>query len=328
MINKYRMKQIFELKDISNYRSELMGWAIVWIMMLHFTFNQIKPLGFIAQYGFAGVEIFMMVSGLGLYFALDKNNDLRNYYKRRLIRIFPTYYIIGFFASLFLFHDTLFAYLFRYSTIGFWIDGPSWEWYVPSIVALYIIAPFLKKIIDREQTTTISIICLSILAISYYIVTNEIVEAKDPHFFLLYRIPSFIFGMICAFWIKKSTSTKYFYIILLIGIPCFVMLFPRHHQIYNFKYLSLLFLLPAFTICFINLSKFIKPLNPILASIGKASLEIYLIQAIFFNAIISRQLEISSSWHDAITIALIITSSLIGIIVHKIIDKSGILRRI
>ena len=72
MINKYRMKQIFELKDISNYRSELMGWAIVWVMMLHFSFNQIKPLGFIAQYGFAGVEIFMMVSGLGLYFALDK----------------------------------------------------------------------------------------------------------------------------------------------------------------------------------------------------------------------------------------------------------------
>ena len=51
----------FSIKDISTYRSELMGWAILWIMMLHFTFNQIKPLGFIAQYGFAGVEIFMFV---------------------------------------------------------------------------------------------------------------------------------------------------------------------------------------------------------------------------------------------------------------------------
>ena len=57
----------FELKDISTYRSELMGWSILWIMMLHFTFTQVKPLGFIAQYGFAGVDIFMLVSGLGLF---------------------------------------------------------------------------------------------------------------------------------------------------------------------------------------------------------------------------------------------------------------------
>ena len=76
------MKKLFELNDISTYRAELMGWAIVWIMMLHFTFNQIKPLGFIAQYGFAGVEIFMLVSGLGLYYSLEKNNKIIPYFKR------------------------------------------------------------------------------------------------------------------------------------------------------------------------------------------------------------------------------------------------------
>lgn len=305
-----------------------MGWAIVWIMMLHFRFIHLKPLGFIAQYGFAGVEIFMMVSGLGLYFSLDKNNDIGQYYKRRFLRIFPTYYIIGIFASIILFHDTILTYIFRYSTIGFWTNGPSWEWYVPSIVALYLIAPFLKIMIDRKHIIIIVISCTIILAISYYIVVNEIVKAKDPHFFLLYRIPAFIFGMICAYWIKNMTSLRYYYIILLIGIPFFILLFPHHHIIYNFKYLSLLFLLPSFTICFITFSKYIKLFNPILAIIGKASLEIYLIQAIFFNAIISGQLTIPSTWHDAITIGLIIISSLLGILVHTIIDKSGILRQI
>ena len=54
------MLKVFDLSDISKYRSDLMGWAIVWIMMLHFTFITIKPLGFIAQYGFAGVVIFML----------------------------------------------------------------------------------------------------------------------------------------------------------------------------------------------------------------------------------------------------------------------------
>lgn len=303
-----------------------MGWAIVWIMMLHFSFNQVKPLGFIAQYGFAGVDIFMMLSGLGLYYSLDKNNDIGYYYKRRFLRIFPTYYIIGFFASIILFQDTFFTYLFRYSTIGFWINGPTWEWYVPSIVALYIVAPVLKRMIDNGYITLIIIINIFIVVVSYYIVANEIVDAKDPHFFLIYRIPAFYFGMICAFWIKNNTSMIYFYLLIVIGIPCFALLFPRHHVIYNYKYFSLLFLLPIFTICFIVLSKYIKLLNPILTIIGKASLEIYLVQAIFFNTIISGQLEISSTWHDVITLALIITSSLIGIMVHMIIDKSGILR--
>ena len=108
------MNRLFTFKDISTYRSELMGWAILWIMMLHFTFTQIKPLGFLAQYGFAGVEIFMFVSGFGLYFSLDKDNNLFRFYKRRLLRIFPTYYILGIFASFLLYYDSVITYLFRY----------------------------------------------------------------------------------------------------------------------------------------------------------------------------------------------------------------------
>ena len=320
------MRTVFEIKDISTYRSELMGWSILWIMMLHFTFNQICILGFVAQYGFAGVDIFMMVSGLGLFFSIDKDSDIIRYYRRRFFRIFPTYYILGIFASLFLFQDTVLSYLFRCSTIGFWINGPYWEWYVPSIVSLYIIAPFLKRMIDCGALILLVLICILMVFFSYFVVSNELVNEKDPHFFLLYRIPAFIFGIICAYWIKNEISPKYFYFLLLIGIPCFILLFPHHHVIYNFKYLSLLFLLPVFTICFITLSKYVTILNPVIAIIGKASLEIYLIQSIFFTAIITGKLKVPSSWHDFITFALIILSSLVGILVHKLITKSGILR--
>jgi len=66
----------FSIKDISDYRTELMGWAILWIMMLHFTFTQIKPLGFIAQYRFACVEIFPFVSGFELFNSLDKADSI------------------------------------------------------------------------------------------------------------------------------------------------------------------------------------------------------------------------------------------------------------
>ena len=139
------LRNLIQLADISTYRSELMGWSIFWIMILHFGFYSIVPLGFVAQYGYAGVEIFMFVSGFGLYFSLDKNPSLLIFYRRRLLRIFPTYYIIGLLTSFLIFHDTVFQYLFRYTTIGFWLkDGLFADWFVPSILLLYLLAPFFK----------------------------------------------------------------------------------------------------------------------------------------------------------------------------------------
>jgi len=320
------MRSLFEIKDISTYRSELMGCAIVWIMMLHFNFTQIKPLGFVSQYGFSGVDIFILVSGLGLFFSLEKESSILKFYRRRLLRIFPTYYLLGIPASIILFHDSFITYLYRYTTIGFWVNDIYWEWYVPSIVVLYLAVPFLKKMIDKRQLPLIFFFSVVILVISYFVVEKKIASPKDPHFFLLYRIPTFILGMVCAFWIKQNISVKFFFYLLLLGIPCFALLFPHHHEIYNFKYLSLVFLLPLFIICFTQLIKHALFLRPILAIVGKASLEIYLIQAIFFHAILTEQLIIAPAWHDAFTMFLIIISSLLGILVHWMIDKSSILR--
>lgn len=315
------MRKFFCIQDMSIYRSELMGWSILWIMMLHFSFTQIKPLGFIAQYGFAGVEIFMLMSGLGLYYSLHSNHQILQFYKKRLLRIFPTYYILGIFASILLFHDSIIDYSFRYSTLGFWIGGIYWEWYIPSIVLLYLISPIFKYILDKKYFILLLCLCISILTISFYII-YQINILDRVHFFFLYRIPAFILGMACAYWIKNNISTKYFYTFLLTGIPFFIWLYPQHHQLYNFKYFSLLFLLPLFIIIFLLISKHIKRINPIIKMIGNASLEIYLIQSLFFHAIIiDKLIVIPPMWHDMTTVLIIAFCSFTGIIVHWMIDK-------
>lgn len=312
-------------KYISTYRSELMGYSILWIMMLHFTFTQVKPLGFVAQYGFAGVEIFMMVSGFGLFFSLDKNASLKRFYKKRLLRIFPTYYLLGIFGSLLLFHDNLWQYLFRYSTIGFWTGGLYGDWFIPSIIALYLFAPLFKKMFDKHLFWLLGGICLLCLLSALWLVDKE--QWLDrSHFFLLYRIPAFIFGMACAYWLKNGISDKYFFILLFCGIPVFALLFPHHHEVYNYKYLSLVFLLPLFTTCFLLVSKYFHWLNPLISQVGKASLEIYLIQGIFFSAIIQGILPIPAAWHDLLTFVLIIVCTLLGILAHWLVERSGINR--
>ena len=316
------MKQFFEIQDISTYRSELMGWSILWIMMLHFTFTQIKPLGFIAQYGFAGVEIFLLVSGLGLYYSLNSNSDILQFYKKRLLRIFPTYYILGLFASILIFHDSVLGYLYRCSTIGFWFGGIYWEWYIPSLVILYLLSPLFKYLLDKRWLTSLFCICISILVVTYCIISQSNTLGR-LHFFFLYRIPAFILGMVCAYWIKNGISTKYYYALLLTGMPFFIYFFPKHHQVYNFKYFSILFLLPLFTIVFIAISKLCRYQNPIMKMLGNASLEIYLVQSMFFYAIIiNKQIVIPSMWHDAITFSLIILCSLIGIFIHWAMSKT------
>ena len=188
------MRNFSTIRDISTYRSELMGWAILWIMALHFTFTQIKPLGFLAQYGFAGVDIFIFVSGFGLFYSLEKNSHIIPFYRKRFLRIFPTYYFLGIFASILLYHDNAITYLFRYTTIGFWTGGVYGEWYIPSIVFLYLLTPFIKKLYDRRLFIIIILFVCLCLIISYIIVANNYINKGEPHFFLLYRIPSFIFG--------------------------------------------------------------------------------------------------------------------------------------
>lgn len=311
----------FNFKDISHYRSELMGWSILWIMMLHFTFNQIKPLGFIAQYGYVGVDIFLFVSGFGLFFSLEKTDNLVFFYQKRFLRIFPTYYFIGFFTNVLLTHDNILTFLFRYSTIGFWIGRDYAEWFIPTIIILYIMVPLLKKLIDKKWFVIISILIICIYITSFYFTDKEHILDR-AHFFSLYRIPAFIFGMIFAYWTKNNMPIKYFYYLLIVGIPFFIYLFPFHHHIYNYKYFSLAFLLPLFVYILTLLSKILRHFSPFLKEIGNASLEIYLIQDIFFSFVLNGTIANYSEWHDILSVLMIIASTFLGIAIHWLIDKS------
>lgn len=67
---------------ISKYRSELMGFSILWVVWFHSALYLNKfPIGFMAHLfeflksiGYGGVDIFLLVSGLGIYNSLKKHN--------------------------------------------------------------------------------------------------------------------------------------------------------------------------------------------------------------------------------------------------------------
>ena len=308
-------KKLFVLNDLSTYRSNLMGWSIIWIMMLHFRFSILKPLGFIAQYGYAGVEIFMFVSGIGLYFSLDKNSHIVSFYKKRLKRIFPVYFFVGIFASIFLFHDDIYTYFFRYTTIGFWFNLPYFEWYIPAIVVLYLAAPYIKKMCTPQFKYILFTIALFFLVSAFFAAKYQIFDRS--HFFLYYRVPAFMLGMYTGLLIKHKQSTKPYIYTLLAGIPVFCMCYPMHYNVYEFKYYSIFFLLPLFMLIICMISRLPFKINSMVQKVGDASLEIYLIQTLFFIAIIDGILIIPQEWHDAVTIGLMAICTCSGILLHR-----------
>lgn len=59
---------------LSRYRGELMGLAMLWVMLFHaykLRFGVLLLDGFKAL-GFAGVDIFLLLSGMGLYVSLSQ----------------------------------------------------------------------------------------------------------------------------------------------------------------------------------------------------------------------------------------------------------------
>lgn len=311
---------MFNINDISKYRSELMGFAILWIMTYHFSFFQIPFLDSITQFGYAGVEIFMLVSGYGLYCSLENDNNLVYFYKKRFFRIFPIYYLVGIVDSIIVFHDNLLEYFFRYSTIGFWINSYYADWYIPTIICLYLIAPFIKQLYDNNK----KYLCILVALLLIFIAFTFADTIDRAHFFTIYRVPAFIFGMFCAYWVKYNMSSIFYYITTIIGLPIFFYLYTHYPVVYNFRFFSFLFLMPSIVISLILFIRYtnIKFFSHTLSEMGKASLEIYLVQGIFYHLVIFKIICFPNKYHDVLSMGYIIVSTLIGCYIHHVWKKS------
>ena len=81
------MTNNLKLNDISKFRTELMGISAIMILICHTPINGIKMpklLEYILVQGQIGVDIFLLLSGMGLWYSLNSyKGKLRYWYRNR-----------------------------------------------------------------------------------------------------------------------------------------------------------------------------------------------------------------------------------------------------
>lgn len=146
-----------ELENISRYRGELMGIAMLFVILFHVGLPREDAFFGLRRMGNIGVDMFLFLSGIGLWFSWTKRPSLRHFYLRRFLRIYPCWLLM---ATLFYLPDYLGPQKFSKSLVDllgdisinwdFWLHDELSFWYVPAIMMLYLFAPFYMMLIRRH----------------------------------------------------------------------------------------------------------------------------------------------------------------------------------
>lgn len=144
-----------ELANISRFRGELMGAAMLFIILFHVALPREDAFFGLRRMGNVGVDMFLFLSGIGLWFSWTKNPDVRHFFVRRYLRIYPAWLIIAclFYIPRFEGGD-LWAWGDLVGDISinwdFWLHDELNFWYIPATMMLYLFAPGYMELIKRH----------------------------------------------------------------------------------------------------------------------------------------------------------------------------------
>ena len=214
-------EKVLNWQIISKYRNLLFGVAILWIMSLHslnYTvidrwkgFEKYRLLDSIHQLvdlGGAGVDIFLFLSGIGLYYSFSKCPDLKLFYGKRLKRVLIPYLIIG--VANWVIRDIVYGLnpdglLEDVFWVTFYTEGKSTYWYIVFILAMYLIYPLIYYMLESKyRSINLALLLFLALGLIYLLYTRDYETYRNIEKAVA-RVPIFIVG---CYWGKIVKSGK------------------------------------------------------------------------------------------------------------------------
>ncbi len=221
-------KNMFEMNNISKYKVELMGVSAILIFAGHCAnVNILSGGGYIKKIfkvlpvlgGSISVDIFCLLSGMGVVYSLKKNTNME-YVIKRLTRVYMPYFLIALIGNLLINYENFSIYVLKLSTIYFWIFGNDGTWFVPFILLMYGVALILRPLY-KNNSFKIECIWSSIFVVISWLLLiflNLYQEnLMDRLGIALNRIPIFFIGIIIGQCCIRKIKINNAYIIFLFG---------------------------------------------------------------------------------------------------------------
>ncbi len=296
---------------VSRYRGELMGFAALWVVLFH-SFIRLpdwlpgwlyEPLNLFQTFGYGGVDIFLFVSGIGIYQSLSKN-DPGQYFKNRLSRIYPIWgtYVVMMLAVFALGYHQYFSIkeIFGYLTFfGNWSSELLYQgnWYVYTIMLFYVLAPipfFLLRSSKRKMITGAILVTVALLGSTAFISADWFLQ---KHYLIAFsRLPVFFVGMVFSAALKEKVMRARDLIlcaaVFCVGAAVMIYLLkcqPKLLWPYGMWWYPFLLIAPTGSLLLCKLfclcEKGLRRWHAVLRFLGKASLEIFLISNFLFARI-------------------------------------------
>lgn len=315
----------FDLNWFSKYRDELFGIAILTVMFFHFGMLHVdfyegsQTLSYAVikwcRYVIAnvGVDMFVFLSGMGLYYSFSKNGDIGAFYKRRFMRILIPYIIAGglhrVVTDMVYTHLSFKQMLLNFSFVTFFTEGINNFWFIFFIGTMYLIFPIIYKLVYNEKYGRLWFIVLLALSIAGPIVLY--VQNHDLYKNIgiaITRVPIFIVGTYAGRPIKECRHIPHIaaLAIIAIGIVCKYYSLPLSQAGYQARYMTSFFGLSMLFICTYVLRALSKAeiLRRILRFFGRYSLEFYLLHIMLWGILGGQGMQLHRMSHYGIMILI------------------------
>lgn len=216
-------KRGLRLYLLSDYRTEIMGMAALGVVLCHACLHCVFPsfLYKILLLGNQCVDIFLFVSGMGIYFSLRKiNNGLDNgrrilfWFRRRFSRLLIPYLVaaIPFYIWFCLSnHYGISRYFYHLSSLSFWVEHEG-MWFVDLLIPLYLVSPVIVFFIEKNgknrwiPTILLITICFatSVVSISEFKHETVVYNLFSNLQYVLSRVPMYILGLFAGKYVMED----------------------------------------------------------------------------------------------------------------------------
>ena len=283
---------------VSTYRQEIMGIACLWVILHHNFCKWPNALELVRELGIcgnAGVDVFLFLSGISLYFAYIRKPKLSRFYARRIFRLLVPFALLA--APYWIWRDCLLQkgnFWQDFSMLSFPMKGTITTWYVGAIFVFYLVYPLAYRLIFKVKQlgsikfrrNTLAILLPAAVAFGCLVLRKICPGLYDNIEIGLTRTVIFLIGCRVGEWVyrKKQMPSEWLW---LSGIYLAFMLVLRETVDLPAYWIRMSYAPLAVSVTVLLTGFFHqfswKPLQRVLLFFGDRSLEIYLSHVMLKN---------------------------------------------